>query len=66
MEKTTVFDIVIKLLNQRKFAELKLIMNEMNPTDIAAIFDEAEPRDIPILFRLLPKELAAETFAYLD
>ncbi len=66
MEKTTVFDIVIKLLNQRKFAELKLIMNEMNPADIAAIFDEAEPRDIPILFRLLPKELAAETFAYLD
>ena len=66
MEKTTVFDIVIKLLNQRKFAELKLIMNEMNPADIAAIFSEAEPRDIPILFRLLPKELAAETFAYLD
>ena len=66
MEKTTVFDIVIKLLNQRKFAELKLIMNEMNPADIAAIFTEAEPRDIPILFRLLPKELAAETFAYLD
>ncbi len=66
MEKTTVFDIVIKLLNQRKFAELKLIMNEMNPADIASIFDEAEPRDIPILFRLLPKELAAETFAYLD
>lgn len=66
MEKTTVFDIVIKLLNQRKFAELKLILNEMNPTDIASIFDEAERRDIPVLFRLLPKELAAEAFAYLE
>lgn len=66
MEKTTVFDIVIKLLNQRKFAELKLILSEMNPTDIASFFDEAERRDIPLLFRLLPKELAAETFAYLD
>lgn len=66
MEKTTVFDIVIKLLNQRKFAELKLIMNEMNPTDIASIFDEAEAKDTPLIFRLLPKELAAETFAYLD
>lgn len=66
MERTTVFDIVIKLLNQRKFAELKLIMNEMNPADIASIFDEAEVRDIPVIFRLLPKELAAETFAYLD
>ncbi|HIV10168.1 MAG TPA: magnesium transporter [Candidatus Faeciplasma avium] len=66
MERTTVFDIVIKLLNQRKFAELKLIMNEMNPADIASIFDEAEVKDIPVIFRLLPKELAAETFAYRD
>lgn len=66
MEKTTVFDIVIKLLEQRKFAELKLIMHQMNPTDIASIFDEAETRDIPILFRLLPKDLAYEAFAYLD
>lgn len=66
MEKTTVFDIVIKLLDQRKFAELKLIMNEMNPADIASIFDEAEAKDVPIIFRLLPKGLAAETFAYLD
>lgn len=52
MERTTVFDIVIKLLNQRKFAELKLIMNEMNPADIASIFDEAEVKDIPVIFRL--------------
>ena len=66
MEKTTVFDIVIKLLEQHKFDELKLIMNEMNPADIASIFDEAEVKDIPVIFRLLPKELAAETFAYLD
>ena len=66
MERTTVFDIVIKLLNQRKFAELKLIMNQMNPTDIASIFDEADKKDVPVLFRLLPKELAAQTFAYLD
>ena len=41
-------------------------MNEMNPADIASIFDEAEVKDIPVIFRLLPKELAAETFAYLD
>ncbi len=66
MEKTTIFDIVIKLLEQRKFAELKLIMQQMNPTDIASIFDEAEAKDVPIIFRLLPKELAAETFAYLE
>ena len=41
-------------------------MNQMNPTDIASIFDEADKKDVPVLFRLLPKELAAQTFAYLD
>ena len=51
MEKSTVFDIVIKLLEQHKFAELKLIMNQMNPTDIASIFDEADKKDVPVLFR---------------
>ncbi len=66
MERTTVFDIVIKLLEQRKFAELKTIMTEMNPADIASIFEEAEEKDIPLIFRLLPKELAYETFSYLD
>ncbi|MCD8107651.1 MAG: magnesium transporter [Oscillospiraceae bacterium] len=66
MERTTVFDIVIKLLEQRKFAELKTIMAEMNPADIASIFEEAEEKDIPLIFRLLPKELAYETFSYLD
>ncbi|MCD8346100.1 MAG: magnesium transporter [Oscillospiraceae bacterium] len=66
MERTTVFDIVIKLLDQRKFAELKTIMAEMNPADIASIFEEAELKDIPLIFRLLPKDLAYETFSYLD
>lgn len=64
--ETTVYDIVIKLLEQRKFAELKLIMNQINPADIASILNEAEAKDVPILFRLLPKESAAEAFAYLE
>ena len=34
----------------------------MNPVDIAAIFDELEEDRLPLLFRLLPKELASETF----
>lgn len=66
MEQTTVFELVMKLYEQRKFAELKLIMNEMNPADIANILELTEGADTIAMFRLLPKELAAETFAYIE
>ena len=38
----------------------------MEPADIAAVFEELEEERMPLLFRLLPKELAAETFAELE
>ena len=38
----------------------------MNPADISAIFDEISDERIPRLFRLLPKELAAETFVEME
>lgn len=38
----------------------------MNPADIAAIFEELSSSSIPLIFRLLPKELAAETFVEME
>ena len=38
----------------------------MNPSDIASVFDELEEERLPLLFRLLPKELAAETFVEME
>ena len=38
----------------------------MNEVDIAALIDEATPEQAIIIFRLLPKQLAAESFAYMD
>jgi magnesium transporter len=38
----------------------------MNPSDIAALFSDLEEKQIPILFRLLPKEAAAETFVEME
>ena len=38
----------------------------MNPADIAGVFDGMEETALPLLFRLLPKELAAETFVEMD
>ena len=66
MEPTTVFDIVMGLLDNKRYQELKIIMEQMNPADIALILDEAEEKSALTLFRLLPKELASETFAYIE
>ena len=38
----------------------------MNPSDIAALFDDFEKLKISLMFRLLPKELAAETFVEME
>lgn len=38
----------------------------MNEADIAAMFSEVSSDSLPLLFRLLPKDLAADTFALMD
>ena len=57
---------LLALLNDKKFFSLRDILTTMNPVDIAAIFDGLEEDRLPLLFRLLPKELAAETFVEME
>ena len=38
----------------------------MNPSDIASLFQDLPVDSLPLLFRLLPKELAADTFVEMD
>ena len=52
---------LLKMLEEKKYAALRDILVVMNPADIAALFDDMEEDRIPLLFRLLPKELAAES-----
>ena len=54
------------LLKEKKYKTLKDILVTMNPSDIAAILNEMEEHAIPLLFRLLPKEQAAETFVEME
>ncbi len=55
-----------KLLDEKKYQTLKDVMVTMNGADIAAVFEELDEERTPLLFRLLPKELAAESFAELS
>ena len=61
LEKT-----LISLLNDKKYITLRDILITMNPADIAAIFDALEEDRLPLLYRLLPKELAADTFVEME
>ena len=55
-----------KLLEDKKYATLKDVLVTMNPADVAAVFEEIGNERLPRLFRLLPKEQAAETFVEME
>ena len=57
---------LLKLLEDKKYTALRDILVTMNPSDIAGLFVSMEDKQIPLMFRLLPKELAAETFVEME
>ena len=57
---------IIEMIEGKKFGLLKETLSEINPADLAPIFEEIEEKDIPVIFRILPKELAAEVFVEMD
>ena len=56
---------ILQLLEDRKYGEIAALVKDMNPADAAAMLQELPESKMPLVFRLLPKELAAETFAYM-
>ena len=57
---------ISELCKNKNFHKIKDILIEINPTDVAAIFEELPTEQRLLLFRLLPKEEAAETFVELN
>ncbi|MGI6072853.1 MAG: magnesium transporter [Lachnospiraceae bacterium] len=60
------FEQITELVQSKKYAAVRNIFSEMNPADIAEILNDFPLNELPVLFRLLPKELAAETFVEMD
>ncbi|MGN1101697.1 MAG: magnesium transporter [Huintestinicola sp.] len=61
------------LVKHRAFVQLKTALQEMMPEDIAQLLselieeqDEFGEKEFTLIFRVLPKELAAEAFTYMD
>ncbi len=56
----------LQLIAERKFIELAHLLKEENAADIAGLLGEVEETALPLVYRILPKELAAETFVEME
>ena len=54
------------LLESKKYSAIKDILITMNPFDIAEVLSDVDEKQLPRLFRLLPKEEAAEAFVEME
>lgn len=55
-----------RLLCDKQYKAIKSIFDTLEAADIAELFPELSEKDMVILFRLIPKERAAEVFTYLE
>ena len=62
----TISDTLLTLIESKKFSTIKDILVTMNSVDIASLFEDMPEEILPKLFRLLPKELAADTFVEME
>ena len=57
---------LMELVQTRQFRRLRELLVNMNEVDIAEFLDELGPEETVLVFRLLPKEVAAEVFTELE
>ena len=65
-EEKTIAEILQELLESRQYTKLRQTISEMNTVDIAAAMGEMENEDSLKMFRILPKDMAADVFADLE
>ena len=60
------YEEIDKLIDEKNYSRIRALLHDKEPADIAAFFEEFPPEEFTLLFRLLPKELAAECFVEMD
>ncbi len=69
MTRNTDVQTVAQLLQEKNYNQLKQTLAATSAPDLAILLRECaegQPESLPLLFRILPKELAAETFVEMD
>ena len=57
---------ILELINNNEYKELKLLLNDINESDLSEIFDELDNIDTAVIFRLLDKDIAADVFSRME
>ncbi len=57
---------VNELIEAKQYVKLRQVLEDLNPADIAALFENLNAKETILVYRILPKELASEVFAYID
>jgi len=59
-------DLIRSMLDARQFAPLREMLVSMTPQDLSQLAELLPEKQMPLFYRLLPKELAAEVFVEMD
>ena len=62
----TIESMLMALIEGKKYRTLKDVLVTMNPADIALVLEEFDEESVTLIFRLLPKDQAAETFVEME
>src|SRR5690554_5482950 len=57
---------ILELIKAKVWKDVRDEITHLSPVNIAELFDHLKENDMIILFRIMPKDLAAEVFSYLS
>ncbi len=66
LEEKEPIELIKQYLEEKKYSKVRETLLAENAIDIAALFTEIDTEKLLLVFRLLPKELAAEVFVEMD
>ncbi len=66
MEQDLTLEEVLELLDTKQYTKLRQSLAELNEADVAALLEELNEEQLLRVFRILPKDLAADVFSYME
>lgn len=66
MEDNSVQEKIDELLSNKRFGDLRKLLEDINSTDLSLLLNEFSVENMILTFRLLSKDQAAETFSYME
>lgn len=63
----TTMEIILELINEKKYSEAREELLKLNSVDIATLLEEVDnKKNMLVLFRLLPKDIEIDVFSYMS